>query len=546
MRSNGNVAVIIIIILAVAFSLFLVIPFGGSVGLLREATISFLLRKPPRFISLEVSLNKVPTTIKAGESLMIKGDETLVINRINANTFFPRYLTADIPGFGQTNDLHEPIQTEEIRRQLLSAGLRSIPIDVYYIDHPIAKIPLAIEVAAEDFTKRLAKARDAQEKIAILKSAYASFPDNKYFLDSLEALLVEKGDYEGLVGIYKSILARDPGNVKARERLGAYYIKLGRLDEALDIENKVVEDGQPSAETYRSMALIAEKQGHPEDRIANLEKAYALEKGNEEVIIDLAKAYADAGETAKMMGLYREAAPKARRKEILVPVIQDALERKDFKEAEPLLKRYVALYPSDKNAVAQLGQLMGNIGDPKSQIAYYEKASRLSPHDPILLYNLAVAYDKAGNAKEALSAYNDFLKIKPDDSEALARAAALALKTGQNAEAYRYYTALLKKKDSRMYAKGQVSAAVGLRDTDKIISAAEAYLKKGKDYEVAMQLGYAYEAKADPLQGRERARVLNKALDAYGMAAHLNPSSEKASRKYVDLKIEILRLMKNP
>jgi len=546
MRRNGNVAVIIIIILAVAFSLFLIIPFGGRVGLLREATISFLLRKPPRFISMDISLNKIPSSVKAGESLRISGDETLVVNRINANTFFPRYLTVDIPGFGKSNDLHEPIQTIEIRKQLLSAGLRSIPIDVYYIDHPIAKIPLIIDVAADDFMKRLAKAKDVQEKIAILKSAYASFPDNQNFLNSLEALLVQQADYEGLVRLYKTILERQPDNIKARERLSEYYIKLGRLDEARDIDTAIVEQGNPSAETFRRMATIAEKQGRQDERIADLEKAYAIDKGNEDVIIDLGKAYAQSGNTSKMMELYRTASRSARRKEILVPVIQDALERRDFKEAEPLLKRYVGLYPNDKNAVAQLGQLMGNLGDPSSQIAYYQKASRLSPNDPILLYNLAVAYDKAGNAKEALAAYKAMLKIKPGDADALPRAAALSLKTGQHADAYRYYSALVQKNSSRDNLKGLVSAAAGLRDTDKIIGAAEEYLKKAKDYEVAMQLGYAYEAKAEPLKGRARARVLNEALDAYNLAIRLNPSSDKAGQKIVDLKIEILRLMKNP
>jgi len=349
-----------------------------------------------------------------------------------------------------------------------------------------------------------------------------------------------------LVRLYKTILERQPDNVGAKERLSGYYIKLGRLDEARDIDTAIVEQGHPSAETFRRMATIAEKQGQQNERIADLEKAYAIAKGNEDVIIDLGKAYADSGDTSKMMQLYRTAAPTARRKEILVPVIQDALERKDYKEAEPLLKRYVALYPDDKNAVAQLAQLMGNLGDPSSQIAYYQKASRLSPNDPILLYNLAVAHDKAGNAKEALAAYKAMLKIKPGDVDAMTRAAALSLRTGRYDDAYRFYSALVKKNDSRDNLRGLLSAATGLRDTDKIIGAADQYLKKAKDFEVAMQLGYAHEARAEALKGRARARALNEALDAYNLAIRLNPSSDKAGQRIVDLKIEILRLMKNP
>jgi tetratricopeptide (TPR) repeat protein len=546
MRREGNVVVIVIIVVAMAFSLFLIIPFGGRVGLFREATISFLFRKPPRFISLEVSVNKMPYTIKAGNALKIRGDETLVINTINANTFFGRYLTVDIAGFGKPNDLHEPLQTSEIRKQLLEAGIKSIPIDVYYIDRLIAKVPIEIEIAEDDFMKRLAKAQDVNEKIALLRSAYATFPENNYFLDSLDALLSEKGNYEALVGIYKSILDKDPENAKALERLSTYYIKLHLFDEALAINKKIVEQGKPTTSTYRHMAYIAGEQGNLSERIIYLEKAHELDKGNEEIILDLGKSYEDRGEKAKTMDLYRSAVGTAKKKEVLVPVIQDALQRKDYKEAEPLLKRYISLYPSDKNAVAQLGQLMGNIGDPKAQIAYYQKALALSPHDPVIMYNLAVSYDKAGNEKEALKTYTMLLKVKPDDTDALSRAALLSLKLGRNADAYTYYASLTRKKGTKENLKGLVSAAVALRDEDRIIEACKRYLKIGKDYDVAMSLGYAYEAKAAAKKGREKAKLLNDALNAYTLAKGLNPSSDKAQQKYLDTKIEIMRLMKYP
>lgn len=546
MRRDGNVAVIVILIIAIAFSLFLIVPIGGWVGLLREQTISFLFRKPPRFTSLEVSVNNTPHTIQAGESLKIKGDEILVIDRIHANTFFNRYLTADIAGFGKPNDLHEPIQTAEIRKQIMSAGIRSIPIDVYYIDHPIAKVPLVIDVAEDDFLKRLAKARDMGEKIAILHSAHLTFPENSYFLDNLEALLLQKGDYEALAGIYKAMVEKNPANTKAQERLSRAYIKLGRFDEALAINKQIEEQGKATAETYRDIGSIAGEQGKLEDRIANLEKAHALDMHNEDIILDLGKAYEDTGKQAQAMDLYREVAPWARKKEILVPVIQDALQRKDFKGAEPLLKHYVELYPGDKNAVAQLGQLMGNIGDPQGQIAYYQKAARLSPNDPVLLYNLAVSYNKAGHDREALNTFLTLLKKRPDDTDALAAAAALALKLGQPAEAYRFYATLAQKKSSPDHLRGLVSAAVALRDEDKIINASKQFLAKSKEYDVAMQLGYAYEAKANTRKGRERAKILNDALDAYRLALQLKPASEKAGQKISDIKIEILKLKQTP
>lgn len=544
MHRKGNVVVVIILVLALALTLFLIVPVGGQIGLLREATISFIFRKPPKFISLDVMVNNLPRNIKAGQQLQIKGDETIVITKIHANTFFESYLTADIAGFGKTNDLNEPIHTQEIRKQLLTTGLRSIPIEIFYIEYNIAKIPLEIELTQDDFEARVTEAREIDEKIAVLKSAHASFPVNEYFLDKLDELLSEKSDFETLVSIYKPVVESQPDNIKALARLSRYYIKINLFEESLAADKKIVEKGHATSVTFRRMAYVAGQLGRAEERVSYLKQALDLDKGNEDIILDLGKTYEQMGNTSNGLNLYRKYAASATRKEILIPVVENALKKKDYKEAAIVLQRYVTIYKSDSNAYAQLGMVMGILGDAKGRIKAYEQAVALSPNDPVLLYNLATAYDKAGWDKSALSTYTKVLKIKPKDKDSLARAANLSLKQGKYSEAYHYYSSLVKLDSKTDYIKGLVSAAVKLEDNDKIIEACSLYLKNNKDYDVALSMAYAYEARAATKKGRQQLDDLNAALDAYRLALDFNSKSTKAQQKIPELRIRIMKLKK--
>ena len=543
-ESKGNTVIAVIVVIAIATALFLIVPLGGKVGQLREACISFIFRKPPQFISMEIDVEGVPHVVKAGESLKIKGGETIIITKIRANTFFNSYLTADVVGFGKQNDLNEPIDTAEIRDQLIAAGIKSVPIDIYYLDRKIAKVPLELELAEQDFMDQLKSAKSDEEKISILRSAHATFPKNAYFLDMLDKLLSAKDDYQALVGIFKGVVEADPANVTAYSNLSLYYIKLKDFDNALAMCQKIVDAGKADATIYRRMAYIAGEKGDFQNRVVYLKKALELDGRNESVVVDLAKTYEQAGMDQQALDVYQAASDTAKNRDILIPLIEDALKKDDYKKAGELLKRYVQRYPQDKNALAQLAMVMGKLGETKSQVMYYQKAAELSPNDSVIWYNLGIARDKAGDAKGALEAFAKVLQLKPGDMDSLQTAAPLSLKLGQYKDAYGYYSSLAKKSPRKEYLKGLVSAAVGMKDQDKIIDAAALYLKKYKDYEAALALAYAHEERASGKDIPRRLTDLDAALDAYKTALKINPQSKVAKEKIPELRIETLKLRK--
>jgi tetratricopeptide (TPR) repeat protein len=543
-QTRVNTVIAIIVVIAITLALFLIVPLGGRLGLLREATISFIFRTPPRFISMEADVEGIPQLVKAGESMKIKGGETVLIRKIHANTFFDSYLGADIAGFGKPNDLNEPIDTAEIRNQLMGAGIRSVPIDIYYIDRKIAKVPLEMELSEQNFMDQLKSARSDEERIAILRSAHATFPASASFLEMLENLLSSKEDYQSLVAVYKAISDADPANMTALSNLSRYYIKLGRFDEALAMCNKIVEAGKADASVYRRMAYIAGEKGDFEGRVAYLKKALELDRNSDEVVIDLAKTYEQAGLKRQALDVYASASKTASDREILVPLIKEALQKNDYAKARELLERYVGLYPQDKNATAQLAMVMGKLGDTKSQVDYYQKAVKLSPANSVLWYNLGVAREKNGDPKGSLEAYAKALQLKPGDLDSLQGAARSSLRIGLYKDAYGYYSALVKRNGARENMKGLVSAAVGLKEQDKIIEACTLFLRKNRDHDVAITLAYAYESRAANRDTRGRLDDLNKALEAYKIAKGVNPQSKVAGEKIPELSIEIIKLRK--
>lgn len=544
-QTRGHTLIILVAVIAVTLALFLIVPLGGFLGYVRESTISFIFRKPPRFVSLEVTLEGVPHVVKAGESLKIKGGETLIMRKINANTFFPSYLGADVEGFGRKNDLNEPIDTLEIRDRLVETGILSVPISILYLDRSIAKIPLEIEMDEKDYEDQIARAKDDRERIAVLRSAHAAFPDNARFLERLSEILETRRDYKALIEIYRSALGRDPGNTNLMSALSQYYLKADRLDEALELCRRIEASGKADVELYRRMAYIAGLKGDFETRIMYLKKALELEPDNQEVIVDLGKTYEQGGLEGKAMEVYRAASSSARDREILVPLIKEAIARRDYKEAKDLLERYVRLYPDDASARAQLAMVLGRLGDARSQAQQYERAVRLSPGKAVLWYNLAVARERAGDAQAALDAYEKALDLKKDDTDALEGAARLSLKLGMYPKARQYYAALSKRRTTPEHLKGLIAASAGMKDHQALIEVCNTYLAKYKDHDVAITLAQAYESRAAGRDARGKLEDLSRALEAYKTARSINPKSQIALDKIPELSVAVLKLRKS-
>jgi adenylate cyclase len=92
----------------------------------------------------------------------------------------------------------------------------------------------------------------------------------------------------------------------------------------------------------------------------------------------------------------------------------------DSAKAERNFARAIELDPRYPTAYHWRGEVLGDNGHPESGIPYLEKARELDPLSPIILVDLATAYDQAGRWYEADDLFQEVLQLEPDFAPAYA------------------------------------------------------------------------------------------------------------------------------
>ncbi len=102
----------------------------------------------------------------------------------------------------------------------------------------------------------------------------------------------------------------------------------------------------------------------------------------------------------------------------------------DSAQAEQSFARAIELDPRYPTAYHWRGEVLGDNGNPESGIPYLEKARELDPLSPIILVDLATAYDQAGRWDDADSLFGEVLELEPDFAPAFAGLAGHAQANG--------------------------------------------------------------------------------------------------------------------
>lgn len=90
------------------------------------------------------------------------------------------------------------------------------------------------------------------------------------------------------------------------------------------------------------------------------------------------------------------------------------LDRNDFKNAEPLLRKAYKIAPKEAFTTKMLGAIELNKGNVEEAIRLLEESRNLNPDDPQMLYNLSGAYGTNQDFQKALEVANKVAEINPN------------------------------------------------------------------------------------------------------------------------------------
>lgn len=223
----------------------------------------------------------------------------------------------------------------------------------------------------------------------------------KFALERAKAALISR-DYEQAVKVLKNLLKKQPEALEALAVLGSVYIRNGKLSEAKETYEKILELDTNNIDAINNLGVIYRRLKRYEDSLKVLQSVVDL--GNESDTV-----YYNLGSTYKEMNKMKEAA------ECFEVVLNNK--------------------PDDVLAYNHLGKIYAAAGENEKAMHTYMRGLQVDPNHPILHYNMAQVLEADGKKLEAEGAYLSALRSKPGWIEAMQSYAALLRSLNRHGEA---------------------------------------------------------------------------------------------------------------
>jgi tetratricopeptide (TPR) repeat protein len=115
------------------------------------------------------------------------------------------------------------------------------------------------------------------------------------------------GDQEGATKAFQAVLATDPASLDALRGLAAMAIEREELDQALDLQAKLIESGERTPELFYNTGLLLQKAGQVDDAIKLYHEALNERPNFPEALLNLGHALKTKGEVDEARSYWRQA-----------------------------------------------------------------------------------------------------------------------------------------------------------------------------------------------------------------------------------------------
>lgn len=259
----------------------------------------------------------------------------------------------------------------------------------------------------------------------------------RHWIDRYNAgiMTLDKHDYERAVEYFLTAILIDPQKHEAHKKLALCYLNTDKLDNALFVYNRLLEEDPTDLDLLISVANLYYTQHKFEKAVTVLQKALEIEPDHRDALANLALAYDSLGKMNDALDAF-ENAIKAN------PLDNDLIflfgvhqyKRRNYAKSIELFERVLELHPDEFEATANIGNAYlsmaenvrkklqkANNGDYtaaeiqrlrnqvilnyKRAIPYLEKALQMQPDHPNLWRNLGVAYINTAEKQKGEEAF---------------------------------------------------------------------------------------------------------------------------------------------
>jgi tetratricopeptide (TPR) repeat protein len=379
------------------------------------------------------------------------------------------------------------------------------------------------------------------------KSALNADPASPQLNNELAELYFRAGRVKEAESIARNLLKASPDDVDAHKLLGRIYLRqLGEnengvsssspagntLDQAIGEFEKIVTLEPRSVEDRMVLGQLYTVKHDPQKAEEVFKAALAIEPDSEDVVLNLARLYGEAGDMARATKVLQDV-PEAERTpkmEFTLGTLYD--QAKQPKDAIAAYKRAADMKPGDPQTVDALAQALLNDEQYDEALKQYQDLAEADPDNGEALVHVAEIQRRQGKYDDALATIRKARKLDPSSLEAGYNEGILLDVLGRLDEAAQTYQAMV---DLTSHANGAYTneeknnrsifldrlGAISLEEnkTDPAIAAYQKMIDMGGDPAVR-----GYQGQVDAYR---TAHEFEKALDVAKKAAAANPKSRE-------------------
>lgn len=254
------------------------------------------------------------------------------------------------------------------------------------------------------------------------------------------------------------------------------------------------------AALYLAVAQIVElsnlREGLPQ--LQSLLERYRPERP--EFYADLAEGFVSAGQPAKALPWFEEAARRASASPVILRKLGSAqMEAGRLPEAEATLRRVTALAPDDAGAWGMLGETLWREHRNTEAREALARGIAADPELPDLHGSLATVLFSEGDISGAESEFRESMRIQPNSAQVQANLGSLLASRGADAEArYHFERSIALQPDAEEAHLNYARLLASLKESDAAEKQAQAAVKAGPSDPAAHELwGTLLAAKGD-------------------------------------------------
>jgi tetratricopeptide (TPR) repeat protein len=300
-------------------------------------------------------------------------------------------------------------------------------------DRAKAYYHLALANTYEDDAVTYGSQDYANKAVEEYKNALNADPDSPMLNDGLADLYFRIGRGHDAEITAKALLNKSPNDLEAHKLLGRIYLReLGDgsnpppagsqagniLDQAIAEYLKIVTIEPKSVEDRMVLGQLYTVKHESQKAEEQFKTAQALEPDSEEVVLNLARLYAESGDLTHAAKVI-EAVPESDRSSKMEFALGAAYDQmKETKKAIEAYQRAADMEPEDVDTLRALAQALYNDDQLDSALKQYQEIAEADPDDVQTLVHICEIQRRQGRFDDALATIKKARKKDPENLEA--------------------------------------------------------------------------------------------------------------------------------